>query len=514
MKNWLGIGLLSVCSVFIWAQNNDQGQKDHNPDVNENVEVVNVEMIARVQKNGQPVSGLQKGDFILKENGRLVEINGFREVRRRISPPPTIEEKMDAAVLPPPGRLFVLCFWLWEREAAYAEALDHFFRDIFRPGDHVILAHTKDIVVIGSPDQIVPVRAKFEAELKMGIEKDNIARTELYNQIDDAISEYFKDRDLDAGAARIKLQTSITHYWNEFHRRFLKADSGSLIRLADSMKSINKEKWVLIFLQEEVFPKFDENGDIPAFRNRLEEMRKSLGDPVTTFNDKVRSSFIAADATVSLIRLSARGLEDQRNTLYSQYYRQQVVYSNRDECFQRISRVTGGAMISDNNLARALGQAAEKEDICYVISFAPADIRKKREMRLTCRDKSLDVIAGRYIDAKDPREMTIANVSITDSKLTFSLRGYARLFEAGRLQGRVLVSVVARGSGSLNVENSREFTLSDPAVLIPVELRLPRGKKYAFYISVLDHISGREMVKNVTLRNNILPTMPVPMKKW
>jgi hypothetical protein len=46
-------------------------------------------------------------------------------------------------------------------------------------------------------------------------------------------------------------------------------------------------------------------------------------------------------------------------------------------------------------------------------------------------------------------------------------------------------------------------------VQIPVELRLPREKKYAFSISVLDHISGREVVKNVTLRNNIPPTMPV-----
>jgi hypothetical protein len=275
------------------------------------------------------------------------------------------------------------------------------------------------------------------------------------------------------------------------------------------MKSINKEKWVLIFLQEEVFPKFDENGDVPAFRNRLEEMRKSLGDPVTAFNDKVRSSFIAANATVSQIRLNANALEDQRNTLYSHFYRQQVVYSDRDECFQRISRVTGGAMIADNNLVRALNQAADKEDICYVISFAPADIRKKRKMSVTCRDKSLDVIASRKIDSEDPRELTIANASITDSRLTFNLRGYARLFEAGRLQGRVLVRVVARGSLSLIVENSREFTLSDPEVQIPVELRLPRGKKYAFSISVLDHISSREVVKNVTLRNNILPTLPV-----
>lgn len=499
MKNWLGIGLLFISSIFIWARNGDQDREDRYSHVNENVEVVNIEMIVRVQRNGQPVSGLQKGDFILKENGRPIEINGFREVRRRISKPPADEEQAPVAVQGAPGRLFVICFWLWGREAAYAETLDRFFRDIFRPGDYVILAHTRNIAAIGSVDQIAPVRAQFEDELKKSIELDNSTRAQLYDQIDDAISSY-----LNRGAndheviARMTLQSSIANSWKEFKERFLKGNSGSLIRLADSMKPINREKWMLIFLQEELFPKFNESGEIPAFRNRLEEMRKSLGDPVTIFNEKVRSSFIAADATVSLIRLSARSLEDQGR---SPYYSQQVAYSNRDECFQRISRVTGGTVITDNNLTRALNQAADKEDICYVISFAPEGISKKRKMNLTCRDASLDVIAGRYFDLKDRQEMALSDISLADSTLTFSLRGYSRLYEAGRLQGKVLIRVTSDGAGSPKVEGAREFTLSDPSVRIPVTLRLPRGQRYAFTIRVLDHISGRETVKQIVLRN-------------
>jgi hypothetical protein len=499
MKHWLGIGLLFIGCMFIWARNDDQDRDDRYYHVKENVEVVNIEMIVRVQRNGQPVSGLQKGDFILKENGRPVEINGFREVRRRISTPPANEEKAPAAFQGAPGRLFVICFWLWGREAAYAETLDHFFRDIFRPGDYVILAHTRNIAAIASVDEIAPVRATFEKELNESIERDNITRAQLYDQIDDAISSY-----LNRGAndhevmARMTLQTTIANSWKEFKERFLKGNSGSLIRLADSLKPINREKWILIFLQEELFPKFNESGEIPAFRNRLEEMRKSLGDPVTIFNEKVRSSFIAADATVSLIRLSARSLEDQGR---SPYYNQQVAYSSRDECFQQISRVTGGALLTDNNLTRALNQAAEKEDICYVISFAPENISKKRKMSLTCRDASLDVIAGRYFDPKDRQEMALSDISLVHSTLTFSLRGYSRLFEAGRLQGRVLVRVTTDSAGSPYVEGAREFTLSDPSVRIPVTLRLPPGQRYTFTIRVLDHISGREAVKQIVLRN-------------
>ncbi|MBE0664463.1 MAG: hypothetical protein IH584_01475, partial [Candidatus Aminicenantes bacterium] len=433
MKNWLGIGMLLVLSVFIWAHGSGQDQKKSDPDVNEIVEVINVEMIARVQKQGQPVGGLQKEDFILTENGREVEINGFREVRRRISAPPAIEEKAAPTVQNPPGRLFVLCFWLWDRGAAYTEALDHFFRDIYRPGDDVILAHTANSVLINAADQIAPLRAQFEAELKKGIEQDNIMRIQIYKDIDAAIADFLVCNE-GWGVCKVNLQTEITRCWNEFRLNFLRGDAGSLIRLADSIKSINLEKWVLVFLQEEVFPEFGLNGSIPAFRDKFEEIRKNLGDGSSALNDKVRSSFIAADATFSLIRLKSSSLEDQGS---SPYYRQKAVYSNRDECFRQISRVTGGTTITDNNLTRALNQAADLEGISYVITFAPKDIKKKRKMKLTCRDTSLKVFASQHIDTRDPREMAIAKVKVVDSKLTFNLSGFSRLFEAGQLQGRV-----------------------------------------------------------------------------
>ena len=506
MKNGLGLWLLAVGSVFIWAQDADRVRRDRNIDVSEYVSVVNVEVIARVQRNGQPVGGLQKSDFVLAENGKKVEINGFRELRRRISQPAVNEEKAAPAARSLPGRLFVFCFWLKDRQAEYKEALDHFFREIFRPGDHVILAHSKDTSLINSLEEIAPVRAKFEAELKQSIEQGNITRAQLYDQIDDAISSYVnRSANMDEEAARMMLQAQIKDSWSEFHMKFLKLDPGGMTLLAESLKSIRKEKWLLIFLQDEVFPEFDENGQIPAFRSKLEEMKKKARVEVDAFNDKVRSAFIAADATVSLIRLGSGTLEEQGR---SPYYLQKAVYSNRDECFRKISSVTGGAMIADNNLARALSRVADKEDICYVISFAPENSRKKRKIELTCLDKGLDVVSSRHIDPQDPRDLKIAHASVIDSKLTFNLSGYARLLEAGRLQGRVLVRVAASGAGSLNVQSSREFTLTDPSVLIPVELRLPRGKKFTFSIAVLDHISGLEVVKKITLRNNIPDNKP------
>lgn len=510
MRKGLGLWLLAVCSVLIGAQDAAQDKKDRHIDVKEYVSVVNVEVIARVQRNGQPVGGLQKSDFVLVEDGKKVEINGFLEVRRRISQPPAAERKAAPNAWSLPGRLFVLCFWLKDRQAEYGDALDHFFREIYRPGDHVILAHGKETTLIRSPEEIAAVRAKFEAELKQSIEQDNNKRAELYDQIDGAISSYLnRGPNDDETAARNMLQARIKDCWSEFHMRFLKLDPGSLTLLAESLKTIRLEKWLLIFLQDEVFPEFDENGQIPAFSNKLEEMRKKARIEVDAFNDKVRSAFIAADATVSMIRLGSGTLEDQGR---SPYYLQKTIYSNRDECFQKISSVTGGTVIADNNLARALNQVADKEDINYVIFFAPESSRKNRKIELTCLDKGLEVVSSRYIDPQDPRDLKIANASVINSTLTFNLSGYAQIFETGRLQGRVLVRVAARGAGSLAVENSREFTLTDSDVLIPVELRLPLGEKFMFSISVLDHISGLEAVKKIALRNKPPIKLPPSVK--
>lgn len=481
MKRWLGIGLLSIFITFLRAQDDGQAQRDHIPDVNERVEVLNVEMIARVQKNGQLLGGLHKEDFILTENGRKMEINGFREVRRCINAPPANEEKA-AAVQPLAGRLFALCFWVRGHEAECVAALDLFFRDIYRPGDNVLLAHTEDTFLILSPDEIAPVRARFEAGLREDIKRGNQARREIFDEVDRAIWEYEnRPGREDPALARYRRDKALANCRRQFKVKFLESDPASLTRLADSLKPIRREKWVLVFLQEEVFP----GGS-------------SRWGGITAFTEKVRSSFIAADTTVNLIRLGFSALADYR---FSRYYEQKTAYSSRDECFQLISRFTGGATINDVDLPRALKQAANKEDVSYVISFAPEDFQKKRNVHLTCRDKDAEVLASRRIYSKDPYEMTISDASITNSQLSFTLSGYARLFEGRRLQGRVLVRVTTDGAGSANAESSREFTPTDPVVKIPVSLSLPGDPPFKFTIRVLDRISGREAVKQITLRN-------------
>ncbi len=511
--------LLFAFSSFASAQSAEAPDTRPTPDLNEHVEVVNVEVVARVKKDGRPVGGLTKEDFLLEVNGRRIAINGFREEHRRIGRtphpdgfPPLRDASKETE------RLFVLCFWLWDRNAAYSDALRHFFGEIYRPSDRVILAHTHGIETIDSPDQVAAKRTRFEETLEKSIDADNIARQQLYSQIDDGIKEYLgkpasaggrstKGDSDPSGSGQSKanndirrgpLQKLLSDTWKEFKARFLKGDARALTRLADQLKPVRGEKWVLVFLQEEQFPIFEENGRVPAaFGNPLEEMRKTMGDETSEFDERVRSAFINAETTLNLIRLNCRNREEQGR---SPYYRLKAIHSNREDAFRQISQVTGGSMIDDNNLVRALNRAAAREDIFYVMSFAPSDIRRKMEIHLACHDASMTVYAGRRNRYRDPNQLVVDELRMSRSTLTFRLRGYARLYENGRLQGRVQVHIQAGGAGLPTLESRREFRLPEPEADIPVTLHLPPGRSIRFVIRVLDQITGRELIKKRALQ--------------
>jgi hypothetical protein len=91
--------LLIVVSVTVPVFAQQEQQQEY-------VQVVNVEMILRVLKDGSPVGGLKKNDFALYEDGEKSEINGFFEIHRRIAPADKSQQQ------PPMSRAFLTSFSL------------------------------------------------------------------------------------------------------------------------------------------------------------------------------------------------------------------------------------------------------------------------------------------------------------------------------------------------------------------------------------------------------------------
>jgi len=91
-------GLVFISALLAFAAGQEQ-QKEY-------VQVVNVEMILRVLKDGVPVAGLKKSDFTLYEDGEPCDINGFFENHRRIAHAGESKKQLQQP------RLYLLFFWV------------------------------------------------------------------------------------------------------------------------------------------------------------------------------------------------------------------------------------------------------------------------------------------------------------------------------------------------------------------------------------------------------------------
>ena len=121
----------------------------------EYVQVVNVEMILRVLKDGSPVSGLKKNDFALYEDGEKCEINGFFENHRRSLTP---TNQPNSCQQP---RLYLLFFWVNNPAADVEGVLNKFFSSIYREGDRVILSTPLKTFELPSPQATASITAAF-----------------------------------------------------------------------------------------------------------------------------------------------------------------------------------------------------------------------------------------------------------------------------------------------------------------------------------------------------------------
>ena len=110
----------------------------------EKVSVTNVEVPVRVLYKGKPVKGLKKEDFIVFENKKRVDINGFFIKSKKI----TLTGKEQVTV---PGqkakpRAFVLVFSITDFNPNLEKAVDHLFANVLRSNDRLMIFANDTVV--------------------------------------------------------------------------------------------------------------------------------------------------------------------------------------------------------------------------------------------------------------------------------------------------------------------------------------------------------------------------------
>ena len=351
----------------------------------EYVQVLNIEMLVRVMKDGRPLAGLKKGDFTLLENGRKQDINGFVEVHRSIAPAeakkkPLAEQKQR------PGRLFLLFFWINESAVKVDEVLDYFFKDIYREGDRVILADQRRSLEINDAAGKEKTIAEFKtgvAELSrdLGWDKERF-RMQIEANLQDYI-DCLKMQRKAGTSPRCDPNMVIVRYEQQLREYRLQHQRPNVERLeamTRALEAVEADKWALVFFQHDSLPLFDiekmKSGSISSggVLDALEKKNRDILMPMEhlPIADALRTRFIQANTQFHLLLLDSRqapasSKADSRFNFISPL----PVFSNWEETFRQITTATGGEIMDGNRMKEALAEVANREDVYYVLTYAP-----------------------------------------------------------------------------------------------------------------------------------------------
>ncbi len=506
--------------------------------IHERVEVIYQEILVRVFAGSRPVPGLQAGDFTLYEDGQPVKVSYCRELRRSLARPET-----EPAGAPPRSdaakpRLFLFMFWQNEESRDWPKAWDYFVREIYRPGDRVVLSDENRALEVRSladdKEKIEAFFADLAADLRWKwLEKQRLVREMEKSAADflDSMVKRTSDRSNDPNAPtrrteydfeKVTLQDFKDRYQaaiNEYRLTRLKGQPDRLERLAAALKAVEGEKWVLLFLQNERLPLLDRHGRIfreaPMKQETVTELRRFMeeierqfrfrGEVISYLRD-LRPLFVGANATYHLF-LS----DPTEEVLPGDNLQWKPVFSSWEGAFRQISADTGGQVSNTTRLGAALQRAAEREDVYYVLTFKPAaGGERQRRLRIEVKRPGLKTVFSRKLKLGELFPLKIQALEWRDGRLAVSLADYQRAYGEQGLAGRLRVAVSAGVHGGAPLSAEREVAPDEPAADVELALSFPTPGRYFVEVEVSDLLTGNRAREGKEIEVAPPPAPPAP----
>jgi hypothetical protein len=472
--------------------------------VKEFVRVVNVEIIVRVSDQGKLVSGLRKSDFRLTENGQALKINGFSEFRRTMAPAPDTgvnEPAAATAQVTPAPRLFILYFWLFEPGVEYQQALDYFFKTIYRANDRVMLVSPQRVYEISRPDEIASRRLALAADLA-----DFTQRVAKYRRGVRLGMPTDAERDFETHGA-----ISIFSGRNSP----LDVDVKQFREFAASLKNLEMEKWVLVFCQRDLAlfsnPSFissmrpDQPSATIGATIDSKETKNEVIEPSIFFNfiisqisghkplvkfkkAEMEKMFIQGGATFHLLVLDSKN----KDSLLSEQAHYEELQSGWQDVFATISSATGGVVLQDTDIASALQKFSRQQDVYYILTYQPSDKpRLKRKIKLELPGRNYDLF---YDDEGLQRRISkfaVSDIQWQEPVLKLKVENYLLDLLPQGIAGHVSLTIRAVPEQGEEMTFARELMLPEKKPEIQLKLRFPEKGSYHLFIEAVDQL-GRD----------------------
>jgi len=480
----------------------------------EEVTVTAVEVPVRVLYQGQSVKDLTKEDFTIYENGIKQKITSFEAVSRKIAATRVLSQPENK--MRPSKRLFMLIFNIIDYNQAVGEAIDYFFQHIFRPGDHFLVLTENRLIKIqkgkNKPDVILTIKEALKKYKILSAQNTLKAFRELRFEGDRLLATLRgQSQFVPLDQAMIRFFDNYQRAWLNYRRQYLTPELSSYRSIIRRVRQIEGEKWAICFQQRELFPKLKNASRLDiAINNWIEsqadpmnqikarlvqakrmELQRSLDVSEFFPAESLKELFMEANITFHMILLKSF------RTVFSQDFELQEVAEDYEDCFKKISQVTGGSTSFSNNPTEALMKATEKEDYYYLLVYSPhEDIEpKERKIEVKVNRSGLKVISLKHLPERPEPFITIADFKVNRKTVKFSLLNYKMSKIKGKKTGIADVKITLFDENSKKVfDQGKNLNSTKKETHISLNFNWLKSGNYFIIIQAMDKIANESDV--------------------
>jgi hypothetical protein len=471
----------------------------------EKVLVKAMPIYVRVFHRGEIVKDLKKEDFEIYENGIKKEIKGFEKISRKISS--SVEGESAKK------RLFILIFNVFDYTPAIGEGIDYFFNKIYRKEDKIL-------VVV--EDKIIPLEGRKEpSEISSNLKE---VLKKYKNVSSHAFFKAFEKLKYEGDELLLKLQqdykfdnkdkiiyTFLENYkriWDEYRREYINPDLSFYKNLVRRVRSIDGEKWAIVFYQRELFPKLKNYGRIEfEIRKFIDE---GLADEDPTNQAMARNLYVRLKELQRSFDVTSFPWEDLKNIFTEENITYHLIFmkSLRDtvdedlelgetsqdfeNSLREISISTGGSTVFSNKPSDSLMKIEEKEDVYYLLWFTPSEIKGKRKIDIKVKRDGVKVYYTKELSEIETSQVKIIDFRGGDNSIELTISNFKMENIEGKKQGLIEVKITIYDENS-NIVFSEGKTLNAFREDLHIKLRLDilqKGKNYFGIAEVSDKLSN------------------------
>ncbi len=361
------------------------------------VRVINIEVPVRVFQGDRFVDHLTLDDFEVLEDGVPQKIEAVYLFKKT-----ALERKEEKTVFKPEtARHFYMFFSLYEYDPRIPKALNHFFQNVIKPGDQLMVItpraayDMKKALVENTP------REKIVERLATMLKKDIQAGDGAYRSVladlkrlvgaggiqvinPDAV---FKEESTSYGSGSISEYLMKCQADFETLERLRTIDENKLVDFAQSIKGLAGNKIVFFYYQKEFVP--TPNSQIvasmmqnPELSSIASEVFGLINRKSTINSDRVKKAFSDSSVNVYFLYMTKNPTDVPLD---------QIAEGSADifPVFDEIAKATGGYTTSSQNPEYLMKQASQAAENYYLLYYSPKDKTPDGKFRaITVRIKS------------------------------------------------------------------------------------------------------------------------------